>query len=70
MKTIVELLKSENAWVVLGPVRLLWDADHMEWAVYERKRGSFRDTQIIVTQNEAEAVTAFVKAAGLEDATE
>lgn len=69
--TIIEMLKSEEA--VLGArgddasTWIAWDGDHMEWAVYHWPHGGGPPKEILTTQDEAEAVSAFAKAAGIDE---
>ena len=69
MKTIMDLVKHENVRVEMVRTWLVWDERWQRWDVYHAE--SFRATStgalVIATSDEAEAVAAFVKAAGLED---
>jgi hypothetical protein len=64
--TILDLLKLDT-WLATDYVWLEWDNGENQWVVYTDRNTGLQQ-RVIETPDEAEAVAAFVRAAGIDAA--
>lgn len=65
--TVMELLKTTKACIRAGDTYLSWDRNVEFWEVYRQADDEQHSTPVLDTTDEADAVEAFIRSAGIED---
>ena len=66
MSSIMDLLKRSGIRLSAVNTWMVWDNSQQAWVVYHQGYRKRRSKQVIVTQNEDEAVAAFAREAGVK----
>jgi hypothetical protein len=66
MNTIIDLLKRPGVRLSSVDTWMVWDDARKAWIVYHQGYRKRRSTEVIVTSDEAQAVAAFAREAGVK----